>query len=128
PTRTLANKYFEAAYSRYLELSPGRYKGGNVQHYGAATYEAYDKTTSITIELFEVLERAAEYKNGEVLLQAYKLLFLITKYYDIVPEDNGQMYDVSKEYAVVLANEVACLILGCIAQEKLWTVMQDINN
>jgi len=127
PTRTLANKYFETTYARYLSLSPGRYKGGNIQHYGAAVYEAYEKTKPITVELFEVLERAAEYKNAEVLLYAFKSLEVITRYYDIVPEDNGHMYDTSKEYPVLVANEVACLILGCIAQEKLWSAMQDIN-
>lgn len=127
PTRTLANKYFETTYGRYLSLSPGRYKGGDIQQYGAAVYEAYEKTKPITVEVFEVLERAAEYKNTEVLLYAFKSLEVITKYYDIVPEDNGHMYDTSKEYPVLVANEVACLILGCIAQEKLWPAMQDIN-
>lgn len=127
PTRTLANKYFETTYGRYLSLSPGRYKGGSTQHYGAVVYEAYQKTKPITIELFEILERAAEYKNTEVLSYAFKSLEVITKYYDIVPEDNGQMYDTSKEYPVLIANEVASLILGCIAQEKLWLAMQAIN-
>lgn len=121
------NKYFETTYGRYLSLSPSRYKGGNIQHYGAAVYEAYEKTKPITVELFEVLERAAEYKNTEVLLYAFKSLEVITKYYDIVPEDNGHMYDTSKEYPVLIANEVASLILGCIAQEKPWSAMQDIN-
>lgn len=127
PTRTIANKYFEGVYAQYLNLSPDRYRGGNIQHYGAAVYDAYEKTKPITVELFEVLERAAEYKNGEVLLHAYKSLELVSRYYDIVPEDNGHMYDTSQEYPVLIVNEVVSLILGCITKEKLWDVMKDIN-
>lgn len=126
PTRTLAKKYFEDAYSQYLGLSPGRYKDGNLQHYASEVFEAYEKTKHIALELHEVFEMAAEHKKVDVLLQAYKSIQVVSQYYDVMPEDGGRLSEVSKDYYILVVNEVVSLLLGSIAHEKLWGVMQDI--
>ncbi len=126
PTRTIAKKYFEDVYGQYLGLSPGRYKDGNLQHYAAEVYEAYEKTRHITVELHEVFEVAAEHKKEDVLLQAYKSLQVVSQYYDIMPEDGGRLSEVSKDYYILVVNEIASLIMGSITHEKLWGLMQEI--
>lgn len=126
PTRTIAKKYFEDAYSQYLGLSPGRYKNGNLQHYASEVYEAYEKTKHIALELHEVFEVAAEHKKEDVLLQAYKSIQIVSQYYDIMPEDGGQMSEVSKDYYILVVNEIASLLLGSLTHEKLWGLMQEI--
>lgn len=126
PTRTVSKKYFETAYAQYLNFSPGRYKDGNFQHYASVVYEAYEKTKHIALELHEVFERAAEYKKEDVLLQAYKSIEIVSQYYDIMPEDGGRLHEVSKEYYILVANEIASLLLGSITHEKLWATMKEI--
>jgi hypothetical protein len=126
PTRTIAKKYFEDAYSQYLGLSPGRYKNGNLQHYSSEVYEAYVKTKHIALELHEVFEVAAEHKKEDVLLQAYKSIQSVSQYYDIMPEDGGQLSEVSKDYYILVVNEIVSLLLGSITREKLWGLIQEI--
>ncbi len=128
PTRTLAKKYFDDAYSQYLGLSPGRYKDGNLQHYASEVYEAYEKTKHIALELHEVFEVAAEHKKEDVLLQAYKSIQIVSQYYDIMPEDGGSLSEVSKDYYILVVNEIASLLLGSITHEKLWGLMQEISS
>ncbi len=126
PTRTMAKKYFEDAYRQYLGLSPGRYKDGNLQHYASEVYESYEKTKHIAIELHEVFEIAAEHKKEDVLLQAYKSIEIVSQYYDVMPEDGGRLSEVSKEYYILVVSEILSLLLGSIAHEKLWDLMQEI--
>ncbi|AHB42019.1 hypothetical protein RAAC3_TM7C00001G0153 [Candidatus Saccharibacteria bacterium RAAC3_TM7_1] len=126
PTRTLAKKYFETAYSQYLGLSPGRYKDGNHQHYASEVFEAYEKTKHIALELHEVFEVAAEHKKEDVLLQAYKSIQIVSQYYDVMPEDGGQLSEVSKDYYILVVNEIVSLLMGSISHEKLWGLMQEI--
>jgi len=126
PTRTIAKKYFDNAYRQYLGLSPGRYHDGNLQHYASMVYEAYDKSKHIALELHEVFEVAAENKKEDVLLQAYKSIQIVSQYYDIMPEDGGQLSEVSKDYYILIVNEIVSLLLGSIAHEKLWGLVQEI--
>jgi hypothetical protein len=126
PTRTIAKKYFEDAYKQYLGLSPGRYKDGNLQHYASEVYEAYEKTKHIALELHEVFEVAAEHKKEDVLLQAYKSVQIVSQYYDVMPEDGGRLSEVSKDYYILVVNEIVSLLLGSITHEKLWGLMQEI--
>lgn len=127
PTRTIAKKYFDSIYQQYLDLSPGRYQNGSdIDNYVTNVYEAYANTKHIAIELHEVFELAAEYKKEDVLMQAYKSVRLVSKYFGIVPEDNGVMSEVSKEYYVLVVREIVSLLLGSLSHDKLWELMQEI--
>lgn len=125
-TRSIGDKYFRNLYGQYLEYAPGRYTGGNVQHYGAEVYNAYLSTKKLTLDLYEILQIASEHQKTQVIIQAYKNLSAISQYYDITPADTRQLQPESRDFYALIINEIISLILGCVAQEKLWDVLQDI--
>ncbi|MCA9332680.1 nucleotide-binding protein [Candidatus Saccharibacteria bacterium] len=126
PTRSVSEKYFDHLYNQYLLRAPKRYSGSDIAEYKAQTYNRYIETKELTKELFQVLSMAAEYNNKEVLVIAYKHINIISKYYDVVPEDNGQMYGISKDYYELIVYEIFSIILGCVAKDKLWDLLPEI--
>ncbi len=129
PTRTLSEKYFSQLYKKINSKAPSRYKSrDNIKEYRAQIYNNYETTKPLTEELFEVLSVATEYKKIDVILTAYKQIEIISQYYDIVPEDNGQMYDISRDFYELVVYEIFSIILGCVAKEKLWEILPEINS
>ena len=61
-----------------------------------------------------------------MLLQAYKSIQIVSQYYDVMPEDGGRLSEVSKDYYILVVNEIVSLLLGSVTHEKLWGLVKEI--
>lgn len=121
PTRSLATSYFDQLYQRYLSNAPHRYKKDEtIDAYKELIYEKYVTSAPITEEFYEVVNMAAEYGDDTTLQTAFRRLESITKYYDIIPEDGGQMSHISREYYGLIAYELVSILIGCIIRDDRW--------
>lgn len=112
PTQTKAEVFFDGLYKRYVELAPEPSKGGELYTaLGEKVYEAYQKTLPLTVELFDVINTAAEYGDPRSIQVAYKGLGNIAARYDQHGTD---------EYTALIIQEVASLIVGCLAKFEKW--------
>lgn len=112
PTQTKSEKFFENIFARYLELAPEPSEGDkNVIDYGEKIFNAYQKTLPVTIELFEVINFAAEYSDIKSINIAYRMLGRIATRYEKHNSD---------EYAALLIQEIASIIIGCLAKYEHW--------
>ena len=129
PVRNKAEKYFDYIYNELNKLSPGRYKPvEQISDYAKRTYEAYLSTKDIITELMELLEFAGEYQKTEIFRIAFERLEILTKYFDIVPEDNGQMYGESSEFQELLSYEVTQGIFGVMLKNEMEKGFSEIAN
>jgi hypothetical protein len=128
PTRSKAELYFSNLYDEFLALAPRRFSGGDGKSYGKEVFEHYERTKTLVIDFCEVVSVAAEYKDTNTLVAAYKKLEKISKYYDVMPEDNGHMYHVSIEFYSLVCYELTSLLIGFATREKLWDIIDEIKN
>jgi hypothetical protein len=112
PTQTKAETFFEGLFARYLELGPEPSKGGEkYTEVGERAFNAYEKTLPLTIELFDVINTSAEYGDMRPARTAYQMLGGIAARYDQRSDD---------EYAALLIQEIASIIIGCLAKYERW--------
>ena len=127
PAKKTIRDYFANTYEQYLNLSPGIFKeGATEEEYAANVYNAYCATKDITIELYEILEKAAEYERTDVLEQAYKSIQIILDHYAEISKNTSMLYEISIEYYSLIINEIISLIVGSIVDSKSWNVFQKI--
>ncbi|MBF1024883.1 MAG: hypothetical protein HXK98_03250 [Candidatus Nanogingivalaceae bacterium] len=127
PAKKVVRDYFANTYKRYLDLSPGVFKEGVAEEeYAASVYDAYCATKDISIELHEVLEKAAEYERVEILEQAYKSIQIILDHYAEIYKNTSMPYEISIEYYSLIINEIISLIVGSIVGSKSWTTLPTI--
>lgn len=124
PTRTKSEKYFAGLYKQYLDIAPVRYKGGKIEIYGEKVVDAYQKTLSLTVELFDVVQVAAEYNDTDTLLSAWRMLGEIAAMYDFQPGETSKN-DTSNDYYGLVIQEIASIIIGLLAKHERW---QTIGN
>ncbi|NTW62255.1 hypothetical protein HGB25_02495 [Candidatus Saccharibacteria bacterium] len=118
PTLTKAETFFEGIFAKYLELGPEPSKVGELYtKLGERTYEAYQKTLPLTVEFFELVYVAAEYGDMQTIKTAYRMIGLITARYDQHSAD---------EYAALIIQELASLIIGCLAKHERWSEIGQI--
>jgi len=128
PVRSKAEKYFESAYSGIAEKYPGRLNDpGKADIYAKKSFEAYELTKPIVAELYEVLVEAGEYSKEEVFTIAFRKLEILTRFYDPLPEDKGQLYSVSSEFFELVANEITQMLYGIMSLNKMWSVMGKLS-
>ena len=127
PTKRAARDYFANTYEQYLALSPGVFEeGATGEEYTVSVYDAYCATKDITIELYEILEKAAEYEKTDVLEQAYKSIQIILDHYAEISKNTSMLYEISIEYYSLIINEIISLIVGSIIDSKSWTILPRI--
>lgn len=127
PSKKNTREYFEHTYGRYLALSPGVFKEGvAAEEYTANVYNAYCATKDITIELHEILEKAAEYERTDILEQAYKSIQIILDHYAEFYKNTSILHEISIEYYSLIINEIISLIVGSIVDSKSWTTLPTI--
>ena len=127
PAKKTIREYFANTYEQYLDLSPGIFKEGAAEEqYAASVYDAYCVTKDITIELHEILEKAAEYERADILEQAYKSIQIILDHYAEVSKNTSMIYGISIEYYSLIINEIISLIVGSIVDSKSWTILPTI--
>lgn len=126
PVRTVSKKYFEEVYQKYLNLAPARYTGSDINDYKRSVYNAYANSRVITLDLFDVLNTAAEYGKDDVLVSGFKHLEMVSQYYDSFPGDPNPAYTVSSEYYGLIVYEIVAIILGLISREKMWNAMVNV--
>ena len=113
PTQTKSEAFFEEIYEQYLKLAPEISIGGEKYTLvGERTFDAYQKTLPLTLEFYEVVNIAAEYGDTRALLVAYKMLGQITTRYEKRDDD---------EYAALIIQELASIIIGCLAKYERWS-------
>lgn len=112
PTQTKAEVFFENIFKRYIEIAPEPSEGGEVYvDYGERTIDAYQKTLPLTLELFDIINTAAEYHEIETIQICYKMLGNIAVRYEKHSAD---------EYAALLLQEIASIIIGLLAHYGHW--------
>lgn len=112
PTQTKSEVFFEGVFQRYLKLAPQISKGGEKYTLvGKRAFDAYQMTLPLTIELYEVLNIAAEYNDIKPVLVAYKMLGQLAARYDQRNDD---------EYAALIIQELASIIIGLLAKFERW--------
>ena len=112
PTQTKAETFFGGLFARYLELGPEPSKGGEKYTIvGERAFEAYQKSLPLTVELFDVINIAAEYGDTKSVQIAYKMLGQIAGRFDKRHDD---------EYAGLLIQEIASITVGCLAKYERW--------
>lgn len=112
PTQTKAETFFEGLFAKYLEFGPEPSKGGELYvKLGERTFDAYQKTLPLTVEFFDVINTAAEYADIKTVQVAYKMLGGIAARYDQHSSD---------EYAALVIQELASIIIGCLAKYEHW--------
>lgn len=127
PAKRAARDYFANTYEQYLALSPGVFEeGATEEEYAANVYNAYCATKDITIELHEILEKAAEYERTDILEQAYESIQIILDHYAKISKNTSMIYEISIEYYSLIVNEITSLIVGSIVDSKSWNVFQKI--
>lgn len=118
PTQTKSETLFEAIYERYLKLAPEISKGGEkYTALGERTFEAYQKTLPLTLELHEVINIAAEYNDMKPVQVAYKMLGRVAARYDQGSND---------EYAALIIQELASIVIGSLAKHERWNEIAQI--
>jgi len=128
PARRLAEAYFTSLYEEINKLYPGRLKyGEDSSEYFGKVADTYEKSLPLIQEFYDVVGMAAEHKKEEVLIAAYKKLENLSKYFDVLPEDNGGLSDASKEYHGLIVYELAAIIIGCVAKESWWSFLATLT-
>lgn len=118
PTQTKSEVFFEAIFKRYIELGPEISKGGEKYvKLGERTFNAYQQTLPLTVELFDVINVAAEYGDMRPIRTAYKMLGEIAARYDQRSND---------EYAALLIQEIASIIIGSLAKYERWDEIAEL--
>jgi hypothetical protein len=125
PTATKSEKLFDELYKRYLEVAPDRYRGGDVETYGEQVADAYQKSLTITSELYEVIQTAAEYGDATVVTTAYRMLGVLSAMYDNQPGENSK-YEISDDYYSLVIQEVASIIIGLLARYGRWKIIGEL--
>lgn len=127
PTLSKAEKYFDDLFERYLEIAPKRFDGKDVDSYGEQVADSYQKSLSVTVELFDVIQMAAEYGDAGVVTTAYKMLGYLSAMYDTQPEDIGKpRYNASNDYYSLVIQEVASIIIGLLAKYNQWEIIGNL--
>lgn len=83
-------------------------------------------TKDITIELHEILEKAAEYERTDILEQAYESIQIILDHYAKISKNTSMIYEISIKYYSLIVNEIISLIVGSIIDSKSWTILPKI--
>lgn len=123
PTITKAENYFEDLFDRYKKVAPDRFKQGeSAEEYGEKVADAYQKALPITVELYDVINIAAEHGNTDTLTIAYKMIGELSAMYDNQPGENGK-FEASNEYYSLIIQEVASVIIGLLAKYKQWELI-----
>lgn len=125
PTISKAETFFQKLYDRYLAVAPGRYDGSDAIGYGEKIADAYQKSLSITIELYDVVSIAAEYKEANTITCAYRMLGLLSAMYDNQPGESGK-YESSDEYYALVINEIASIVFGLLAKFSRWQTIGEL--
>lgn len=113
PTQTKAENFFEDIYKQYLKVAPEPSRGGELYvKLGERTVEAYSKTLPLIIEIFEIINTAAEYDDLKTVQVCYKMLGNISARYDKHNAD---------EFAALVIQEVASVIIGSLAKYDRWS-------
>lgn len=120
PTTTKAENFFESIFQRYKEIAPAVSKGGEpYETYGERMVDGYQQTLPLVTEVYEVVSTAAEYDNLKTVEVCYKMLGIIAARFDQHSAD---------EFAALVIQEIASIILGCLAKFGRWTEINKIIN
>lgn len=120
PTQTKAENYFEHLYKRYLEIGPEPSRGGELYvDLGERMADAYQKTLPLIVELSEVINMAAEYRDSKTISIGYKMLGNIAGRYDKHSAD---------EYAALVIQEIASITIGALAKFERWEEIAQLMN
>ena len=126
PAITKAESYFEDLFERYNQVAPARFKQGDTtEGYGEQVADAYQKSLPITVELYDVINVAAEYGSVEAITIGYKMLGELSAMYDNQPGENGK-FEVSNEYYSLVIQEIASVIIGLLAKYKQWELIGEL--
>lgn len=125
PTTTKSESFFEPIFSKYLEIAPERYQGGDKDEYGEKVLDSYQKTLPITLEFFDVINIAAEYGDSTTVLTAYRMIGKLAAMYDHQPGETNK-YNTSDEYYSLVIQEVSSIIIGLLAKYDRWEIIGDL--